>query len=99
MTSAPQSAKTAPAAGTKVNCATSSTRTPFIGRITLSPLHFGFLLGRGSAAGRTDVDYVHHHFARPGDDVMQHVGDGGRHEEVGPTHPGEVAVGFPKRPG
>ena len=40
MTSAPQSAKTAPAAGTKVNCATSSTRTPSIGRITVSPLRF-----------------------------------------------------------
>src|SRR6202043_4179854 len=30
-TSAPQSARTAPADGTKVNCATSSTRTPLSG--------------------------------------------------------------------
>ena len=30
MTSAPQSARIAPAAGTKVNCATSRTRTPSI---------------------------------------------------------------------
>src|SRR5260370_13459429 len=32
ITSAPQSARTAPAAGTNVNCATSRTRTPSIGR-------------------------------------------------------------------
>ena len=53
MTSAPQSAKTAPAAGTKVNCATSSTRTPSIGRITTSPLRFHFRLGASQLAPAT----------------------------------------------
>ena len=38
MTSAPQSARIAPAAGTNVNCATSRTRTPSITLVTSQPL-------------------------------------------------------------
>src|SRR5258708_1515004 len=55
MTSAPQSARTAPADGTKVNCATSRTRTPAMGLSTGRDLVFPLMKCRRPAGSISSV--------------------------------------------